>query len=130
MKDSPVFDTPSDLSAKKWLNIVIASMVIVILGLALLGMFGMETISGLRSFVGAEGLWSKSQKNATIHLVRYAYSRDERDYDAFKEHLEVPFGDKRARRPWKSSMFSFLMFLMILSPLLRDWERQGPEISA
>ena len=97
MKDPPAFDTPSDLSAKKWLNIVIASMAIIILGLVLLGMFGIETISGLRGFVGAEGLWSKSQKNATIHLIRYAYSRDESDYDAFKEFLERPFGDKRAR---------------------------------
>ncbi len=97
MKNSPAFYTTSDLSAKKWPNIVIASMAIIILGLALIGIFGMETISGLRGFVGAEGLWSKSQKNATIHLVRYAYSRDERDYDAFKEYLEVPFGHKRAR---------------------------------
>ena len=97
MKDSPALHTLSDLSAKKWLNIVIASMVMIILVMVLLGMFGMETISGLRSFVGGEGLWSKSQKNATIHLVRYAYSRNERDYDAFKEYLEIPFGAKRSR---------------------------------
>ena len=97
MKDSHAVHTLSDSSARRLLSGVIVSMVAIILGLVLLAIFGMETVSGLRSFVGAEGLWSKSQKGGTIHLVRYAASRDERDYELFRQSLHRPLGDHRAR---------------------------------
>jgi len=47
--------------------------------------------------VGGEGLWSKSQKNAILNLREYGYTYDEKNYEAFKEFLKVPFGDKIAR---------------------------------
>jgi signal transduction histidine kinase len=75
----------------------ILSMVVILFGLVFIGISGMETISGLRSFVGAEGLWSKSQKSAVVHLIRYADNKKEQDYNSFKIFLEVPLHNKQAR---------------------------------
>ncbi|MBF0194470.1 MAG: HAMP domain-containing histidine kinase [Magnetococcales bacterium] len=77
--------------------VVIFSMVVILFGLVFLGISGMETISGLRSYVGAEGIWSKSQKSAVVHLLRYADNKNEQDYKSFKNFLEVPQWNKKAR---------------------------------
>ncbi len=58
---------------------------------------GMNTMTSIRAYVGGEGLWSKSQKEASASLVKYASSRDERDYRDFLTFLKVPLGDKAAR---------------------------------
>ncbi|MBF0185896.1 MAG: EAL domain-containing protein [Magnetococcales bacterium] len=77
--------------------IVIISIIVVIMFLLIFGVSGMETISGLRSFVGSEGLWSKSQKKAVIYLLRYASNRGELEYEASVRHLEILNGYKQAR---------------------------------
>ncbi|WP_183561416.1 response regulator [Mucilaginibacter sp. SP1R1] len=59
--------------------------------------FAVNTLSAIRSLVGGEGLWSKSQKDALSHLRVYAYSHNEKDYRAFQEFLKVPLGDGLAR---------------------------------
>lgn len=60
--------------------------------------FAINTLSAVRSFVGGEGLWSKAQKDAVASLRLYAYSHDEKDYEAFKQFLKVPLGDGKARK--------------------------------
>lgn len=57
----------------------------------------MRIMSGMRAYVGGEGLWSKAEKGAVDSLVRYAASGDEADYRAFEAFLQVPWGDKQAR---------------------------------
>lgn len=59
--------------------------------------FAIKTLSAVRSYVGGEGLWSKAQKDALAHLRIYAYSHDEKDYEAFRNFLQVPMGDGLAR---------------------------------
>lgn len=59
--------------------------------------FAIKTLSAVRSYVGGEGLWSKAQKDALSHLRLYAYSHNEKDYQAFQEFLKVPLGDGAAR---------------------------------
>jgi signal transduction histidine kinase len=59
--------------------------------------FSISTLSSVRAYVGGEGLWSKSQKNAIYHLTRYATLHNEDDYIQFKEHMKVPLGDNKAR---------------------------------
>lgn len=55
--------------------------------------FSMQTLSAVRAFVGGEGLWSKSQKDASYHLREYSLSRDEKHYRAFQNFMRVPLGD-------------------------------------
>ena len=59
--------------------------------------FAIKTLSAVRSYVGGEGLWSKAQKDALSRLRIYAYSHNQKDYQAFQEFLKVPLGDGAAR---------------------------------
>jgi len=57
----------------------------------------MEILSGVRAYVGGEGLWSKGQKEAVYHLNRYAASRDDADFQRYLDAIAVPLGDHKAR---------------------------------
>jgi diguanylate cyclase (GGDEF)-like protein/PAS domain S-box-containing protein len=78
--------------------------VAMLIGLVLLGAVGMLLLSGIRAYVGGEGLWSKGQKDATLYLLRYATTHNQKDYEAYQDSLAVPLGDRLARlelqKPW------------------------------
>src|SRR5476649_2144876 len=59
--------------------------------------FAVNTLSSVRAYVEGEGLWSKAEKDAVYHLRMYAYSHDEKDYQAYRNFLKVQMGDKAAR---------------------------------
>ncbi|HEX5670281.1 MAG TPA: diguanylate cyclase [Sulfuricurvum sp.] len=70
----------------------------------LAGMIYLEAniFDGVRAYVRGEGLWAKAQKDAVLHLERYAYTHDEDDYLAFKNAIQVNLGDKAAREALSS----------------------------
>ena len=41
-------------------------------------------MSAVRAYVGGESLWSKAQKTAVQYLGRYARTRDEADFAAYR----------------------------------------------
>ncbi|HSV47455.1 MAG TPA: PAS domain-containing protein, partial [Ramlibacter sp.] len=57
----------------------------------------MRLANAARAYVAGEGLWSKSQNDATRQLLRYAASGRQADYEAFERQVAVPLGDRRAR---------------------------------
>ena len=59
--------------------------------------FAVSTLSSVRAYVEGEGLWSKAEKDAVYHLRMYAFSHDEKDYQAYRNFLNVQMGDKAAR---------------------------------
>jgi diguanylate cyclase (GGDEF)-like protein/PAS domain S-box-containing protein len=59
--------------------------------------YSVELLAAGRAFVGAEGQWSRAQKDAAFYLTRYALSGLEEDYRAFERAMTVPRGDRRAR---------------------------------
>jgi PAS domain S-box-containing protein len=58
---------------------------------------GLTILSNVRAYTTGEGLWSKGQKDAVYHLLRYAHNHDEAEYDAFLTAIAVPLGDHQAR---------------------------------
>jgi hypothetical protein len=44
----------------------------ILLALVLVSAFSIDILSAARAYVGGESLWSKRQKDAVIHLMRYA----------------------------------------------------------
>jgi signal transduction histidine kinase len=75
-----------------------AAPFIVLLALDLtLAVTCIAVLSAARAYVGGEGLWAKAQKEATLHLLSYAGSRDESEYARFLNALAVPLGDRQAR---------------------------------
>lgn len=59
--------------------------------------FSINTLSAVRAYVSAEGLWSKSQKDAIYNLRKFVRSGKEEDYQEYISFLKVPLGDKAAR---------------------------------
>jgi signal transduction histidine kinase len=86
-----------DVSISRKLFFVVGTMAFLIVGELVTLRFAMYTLSAARAFVGGEGLWSKSQKNAAISLQRYGRTRDEADFRSFLGYVQVPEGDHAAR---------------------------------
>ncbi len=72
-------------------------MLFAVAALVSLAATSMYALSGVRAYVGGEGLWSKAQKDALYYLVRYARSADALDYLAYQSAIAVPLGDRQAR---------------------------------
>jgi diguanylate cyclase (GGDEF)-like protein/PAS domain S-box-containing protein len=65
--------------------------------LAATGIAASYVLSGVRAYVGGEGLWSKAEKSAVFHLAAYVQSRRDDDFLQAMAALAVPLGDHRAR---------------------------------
>ncbi len=77
---------------------LIISLIILILLFGLLNFFSsMKIMSGIRSYVGGEGLWSKAQKEGVNNLIKYTNSHQESDYNNYINFTKVQMGDKQAR---------------------------------
>ena len=71
--------------------------VAIVVGLLVFAYFSFGLMSAARAYVGAEGLWSKSQKDAVLALSRYVHESNPQDYKAFQDALQVTLGDRKAR---------------------------------
>ena len=80
--------------------VVLVCLLLAIIVGALLAMTAgtLYALSGVRAYVGGEALFSKSQKDAVHHLLRYAESGNPAAYAAFEREIRVPLADGRARR--------------------------------
>ena len=77
--------------------ILLAAGVATTVAIGILTQVGLSALSGVRAYVGGEGLWSKAQKDAVHWLHRYAQNRDEASYRAYRAAISVPLGDRMAR---------------------------------
>src|SRR6266704_2507902 len=73
----------------KKLGLIVVLFVLIVGCLLVLANVQMEILSGVRAYVGGEGLWSKGEKDAVHHLARYAETRDERDYRRYLDAIAV-----------------------------------------
>ncbi len=87
----------SDISITKKLILIMAIMAILITTELVALSFTIKIFSAVRSYVGGEGLWSKAQKNAAYYLIKYSYTRNEKDYQYYLDFLKVPMSDHQAR---------------------------------
>ena len=78
-------------------NLTILVIFIIISGLFFIGKSGFSILSGMRAYVGGEGLWAKGQKEATYQLLQYVFTGEANRYQSFVDNLKVPLGDKVAR---------------------------------
>jgi len=98
MKNFKLFKWFKNISIAKKLYFTVGIMALLI-GIELFALFfSINTLSSVRAYVEGEGLWSKAQKDAVHHLLRYGITHDEEDYKKFNEFIKVPLGDSKARR--------------------------------
>lgn len=76
---------------------VVWPFVPVVLALAVFCLASVDVMSAARGFVAGESLWTKGQKAAVLHLLRYANTRDEADFEAYQAAIALPLGDHQAR---------------------------------
>src|SRR4029079_6865825 len=85
------------LGFSRQLGLIVAFFALTIV--CLLGLVGaaLHVTSGVRAYVGGEGLWSKSQK-AAVRALEHAIDGDDQALVYFDAIIAVPLGDRRARR--------------------------------
>jgi two-component system, cell cycle sensor histidine kinase and response regulator CckA len=79
------------------LQIIVGIFVAIVVCVFYLGVLRSEILSGVRAYVGGEGLWSKAEKRAVLSLTKYSSSHAETDYQQYLSEVAVPAGDKQAR---------------------------------
>src|SRR5882762_4032250 len=76
---------------------IIWPFLVIVLVFLLLANESMSILSAARAYSEGESLWSKGQKRAMFHLVRYSETQSEDDYQKYREAISVPLGDEKAR---------------------------------
>jgi len=76
---------------------IIWPFVPVVVALALFTIASLDLLSAARAFVAGESQWSKGQKNAVMHLLRYGKDHDEAEFNAYLSAIAIPLGDHLAR---------------------------------
>jgi PAS domain S-box-containing protein len=79
------------------LRVIVGVFVAIVVCVFLLGVLRSEILTGVRAYVGGEGLWSKAEKRAVLSLTKYAASHAENDHQQYLAEIAVPAGDKQAR---------------------------------
>jgi len=83
--------------SRRWLVGLASLLVILAASVLVLATVGSTVQSGVRAYVGGEGLWSKAQKDAILQLGRYIETGSETNWDGYLREIEVVLGDRRAR---------------------------------
>ena len=91
------WDLLRDIPIAKKLYFIVGAMAVLIAVELITLWFSIHTLSSVRAFVGAEGLWSKAEKDAVYHLEKYYRTHNESDYQSFLKFMEVPLGDHKTR---------------------------------
>jgi len=69
----------------------------IVLGLLLLAIFSLGSLSAARAYVGGESMWSKAQKDAVFHLQKYAVTGSSTEFGQYQSAIAIPLGDHVAR---------------------------------
>jgi len=97
MSDFFSFQWFKDVSIARKLYFTVGIMALLI-GVELFALnFSVGTLSSVRAYVSAEGLWSKAQKDALNSLLNYGITHNDEDYTHFLEYMKVPLGDSKTR---------------------------------
>jgi hypothetical protein len=63
---------------------IISVFIVLALFIVVATYYGTKTLSAVRAYVGAEGQWTKAQKEATHLLIRYSVEQDSAYYTQFQ----------------------------------------------
>lgn len=82
--------TFANFGIRKKLAVMIGTFATIIAILLLVSFAAINLLSTARALVGAEGLWSKSQKDASYSLVKYMHSGDKADFEKYHHFFKCP----------------------------------------
>jgi two-component system, cell cycle sensor histidine kinase and response regulator CckA len=85
------------LTIARKLLLIVSVFVVIVVCVFFLGLLRSEILSGVRAYIGGEGLWSKAEKRAVLSLTKYASTHAESDYEHYLIEIAAPMGDQQAR---------------------------------
>jgi signal transduction histidine kinase len=88
-----------NLKKLRFSNVLILLIIVFVscASLIFINFFTIKILSATRAYVNGESHYSKSQKDASRHLITYLYTKDIHQWKLYKEELKIPQGDGIAR---------------------------------
>src|SRR4249920_2923078 len=74
----------------KRMLLIVSPFLTIVAVLVWLAIASMDILTAGRAYVEGESLWSKNQKEAVFHLMRFAQTRSESDFHNYEKAIKVP----------------------------------------
>src|SRR5260370_240404 len=81
----------------KRMLLIVSPFLAIVAVLVWLAIVSMDILAAGRAYVEGESLWSKNQKEAVFHLMRFATTGSESDFRGYRKAITVPMGFRTAR---------------------------------
>jgi len=81
----------------KRMLLIVSPFLVIVAVLVWLAIVSIDILAAGRAYVEGESLWSKNQKEAVFHLLRFAETRSEADFLNYSKAIGVPLGFRKAR---------------------------------
>src|SRR5205807_6609310 len=85
------------LAMSKRMLLIVSPFLAIVAVLVWLAIVSIDILTAGRAYVEGESLWSKNQKEAVFHLLRFAETKSESDFLSYRKAIMVPLGFLRAR---------------------------------
>src|SRR6266436_5071960 len=85
------------LAMSKRMLLIVSPFLAIVAVLVWLAIVSIDILTAGRAYVEGESLWSKNQKEAVFHLLRFAETKSESDFRSYRKAIMVPLGFQRAR---------------------------------
>jgi diguanylate cyclase (GGDEF)-like protein len=85
------------LATSKRMLLIVSPFLVIVAVLVWLAIVSIDILAAGRAYVEGESLWSKNQKEAVFHLLRFAETRSEVDFMNYRKAISVPLGFRKAR---------------------------------
>ena len=85
------------LAMGKRMLLIVSPFLTIVVVLVWVAIASIDILAAGRAYVEGESLWSKNQKEAVFHLLRFAETRSESDFDKYEMAMMVPRGFRTAR---------------------------------
>jgi len=81
----------------KRMLLIVSPFLAIVAVLVWLAIVSMDILAAGRAYVEGESLWSKNQKEAVFHLLRFAETGSESHFVSYQNAIMVPMGFRKAR---------------------------------
>src|SRR6266850_7252363 len=85
------------LAMSKRMLLIVSPFLAIVAVLVWLAIVSIDILTAGRAYVEGESLWSKNQKEAVFHLLRFAETKSDSDFRSYRKAIMVPLGFQRAR---------------------------------
>lgn len=104
---SVVAKTTQWFATSKRMLLIVSPFLTIVALLVWLAIVSIDILAAGRAYVEGESLWSKNQKEAVFHLMRFAESGSEHDFQRYENAIAVPLGFRKARLELEKSQPDF-----------------------